>query len=262
MTATARLVCLDIDGTLTDGAHGPALPGAVEAVRLLRERWPVRLVTNTTSIPLRVLTGHLEGLGILDRPEHLYTPVMIARRVLPGRGHDRGILIGDQNQREDYAWFHEDPAGPAVLLATEVHGWHVGDLQPAFRRLLDGVAFYTLTRNRYYRVAGEFRLDVGGVAALLAYCGGREPETLGKPSPLLFDTIAREAGVAREEIVMVGDDAEIDVAASVALGMRGVLVRTGKYRSGDEVKTTPHPSGIIASIGELADHLAMPDTRP
>jgi HAD superfamily hydrolase (TIGR01458 family) len=250
------LVCLDIDGTLTDGVRGPALPGAVEAVRRLRERWRVRLVTNTTSIPFAAQAARLAELDLLDRPEHLYTPVMVARRVLPERGHDRGILIADPGQRDDYAWFHDDPTGPAVVLATEAHAWRVGDFQPAFRRLLDGAAFYTLTRNRYYRVAGEFRLDLGGVAALLAYCGGREPETLGKPSPLLFDAIAREAGVPREAIVMVGDDAEVDVAASVALGMRGVLVTTGKYRDGDETKHAPKPTGVIARIGSLIDWLA------
>ena len=252
MTEPVRLVCLDIDGTLTDGAHGPALPGAVEAVRALRERWPVRLVTNTTSIPVRVLAKHLEGLGLLDKSAHLYTPVMVARRVLPERGHDRGILIASKSQLEDYDWFHEAPDGPAVLLASEVHEWRVGELQPAFRRLLDGAAFYALTRNRYYRVEGEFRLDVGGVAALLAFCGGREPETLGKPSPILFDTIAREAGVRRDAIVMVGDDAEVDVAASVALGMRGILVKTGKYREGDERLGIRPPTAVVGNISEVA----------
>jgi HAD superfamily hydrolase (TIGR01458 family) len=251
-----RLVCLDVDGTLTDGARGPALPGAVEAVRALRARWPVRLVTNTTSVPFAALAAHLAALGLLDRTEHLYTPVMVAKHLLPERGHDRGVLIADPGQRDDYAWFREDPAGPAVLLATEAHEWRVGDFQPAFRRLLDGAAFYALTRNRYYRVAGEFRLDVGGVAALLAYCGGREPETLGKPSPLVFDAIARDAGVPRASIVMVGDDAEVDVAASVSLGMRGVLVKTGKYREGDEAARAPEPSGVIAHVGALADWLA------
>ena len=260
--AGVRVLALDVDGTLTDGARGPTLPGAVEAVRSLRARWPVRLVTNTTSVPFEALAAHLAGIGLLDAPSNLYTPVMTARRVLPERGHDRGVLIADPGQRADYAWFHEDPAGPAVLLATEAHDWRVGDLEPAFRRLLDGAAFYTMTRNRYYRVAGEFRIDLGGVAALLAYCAGREPETLGKPSPLLFDLIAREAGVARESIVMVGDDAEVDVAASVALGMRGVLVKTGKYLDGDEAKQPILPTGFIAGIGALKDWLDSASRSP
>jgi HAD superfamily hydrolase (TIGR01458 family) len=227
----------------------------VEAVRALRARWPVRLVTNTTSVPFGALAAHLRGLDLLDRDDHFFTPVMVARRVLPERGHDRGILIADPGQREDYAWFRDDPAGPAVVLATEAHAWRVGDFQPAFRRLLDGAAFYALTRNRYYRVEGEFRLDLGGVAALLAYCGGVEPETLGKPSAMMFDAIAAAAGVRREAIVMVGDDAEVDVAAPVALGMRGVLVRTGKYREGDETKAAPRPTDVIDHVADLSARL-------
>jgi HAD superfamily hydrolase (TIGR01458 family) len=252
------LVCLDVDGTLTDGARGPALPGAVDAVRTLRGRWPVRLVTNTTSVPFAALAAHLRGLGLLDRNEHLFTPVMVARRVLAERGHDRGLLIADPGQREDYAWFREDPAGPAVVLATEAHGWRVDDLHPAFRRLMEGAAFYTLTRNRYYRVGGDFRFDLGGVAALLAYCSGTEPETLGKPSPLLYDAIAAAAGVSREAIVMVGDDAEVDVAASVRLGMQGVLVKTGKYRTGDEGKEATAPTAVLPDVRSLAGFLEGP----
>jgi ribonucleotide monophosphatase NagD (HAD superfamily) len=40
----------------------------------------------------------------------------------------------------------------------------------------------------------------------------------------------RLLSVSPGEALMVGDDAETDVAAAVRLGMRGVLVRTGKFR--------------------------------
>ena len=56
-----RLVCLDIDGTLTDGVGGPAIPGTVEAVLKIRARIPVRLVTNTTSVPHRALATQLRA---------------------------------------------------------------------------------------------------------------------------------------------------------------------------------------------------------
>ena len=251
------VICLDVDGTLTEGVRGPALPGAVAALRLLRAAYPVRLVTNTTSAPHAALARHLMGIGLLDTPESLLTPITVARRVLPARGHDAGILLVEPSARADFEWFREDPTGPAVVLASESHSLRVADLQPAFRRLLDGAAFYALQRNRYFRKEGAFVTDVGPVAAFLGYASGREAETLGKPSPLLYDAIAREAGATREEIVMVGDDAEFDVAASVALGMKGVLVRTGKYRPGDETSVAPAPTAILESAADLSRWLGI-----
>ena len=254
-----RLVCLDIDGTLTDGVGGPAIPGTVEAVLAIRRRIPVRLVTNTTSLPHRALAEGLARQGFLDEPAALVTPATVARRVLPEKGHARGILIVEPGAREDFAWFEEDPAGPAVLLATEGHGLGIADMQPAFRRLLEGAAFYTLQRNRYYRKGDELVTDLGPLAAFLAYASGREAETLGKPSPLLFDSVAAQAGVRRQEIAMVGDDAEFDVSASVALGMAGVLVRTGKFRPDDATRFTPRPTAVLDSVADLPAWLGIGD---
>jgi HAD superfamily hydrolase (TIGR01458 family) len=251
------VVCLDIDGTLTDGVRGPALPGAAAATRLLRAAFPVRLVTNTTSVPHAALARHLLGLGLLEDPASLLTPAMVAARVLPERGHDSGILIVEPGAREDYTWFREDPEGPAVVLATEAHDYRIADLQPAFRRLLKGSAFYTLQRNRYFRKGDALVTDLGPLAAFFTYASGVEAETLGKPSPLLFDAIAAECAVAREEILMCGDDAEFDVAASVRLGMVGALVRTGKYREGDETRVSPPPSLVVESVAELPARLGI-----
>jgi len=252
---TPRVVCLDVDGTLTDGVRGPLLPGAVDAVRRLRARFLVRLVTNTTSVPHATLAASLIAQDLLDDPANLWTPVLVARSELPARGHDRGILIADPGQREEYTWFREDPEGPAVLIATEAHDWTIAALQPAFRRLLDGAAFYALTQNRYFRKDGRLVTDVGGVAALLAYTAGLRAETLGKPSRLLFEAVARAAGVGMGDLTMVGDDAEFDVAAPMRLGLAGVLVKTGKYRAGDESSVEPRPTLMLGSIAELPERV-------
>jgi len=252
-----RLVCLDIDGTLTDGVMGPVIPGVAEAVRAIRARIPVRLVTNTTSVPHRVLAGRLMEQGLLEAAPSLVTPAMVARRVLPKRGHARGILLVEPEALEDFDWFTEDPDGPSVLLATEGHDRRVADLQPAFRRLLEGANLYALQRNRYFKKGVELVTDLGPVAAFLTYASGREAETLGKPSPLLFDALAEELGVRREEIAMVGDDAEFDVSASVSLGMAGILVRTGKYRAEDDARFTPRPTVVLDSVAELPAWLGI-----
>lgn len=203
-----RLVCFDIDGTLTDGMLGTPLEGAAEAVARLRAALPVRFVTNATSLRRRRIFEHLAAHGFTRDPTELETPLTAAERVLRARGHDAGLLIAEPETRAEASWFREDAAGPSVLVGGEVHGLTIAALQPAFRRVLDGAAFYTVQRNRYFRRGGELVTDVGPLAAFLEYAAGTTAQVLGKPSALLFDDIARSAGLRREQLLMIGDDAE------------------------------------------------------
>jgi len=43
----------------------------------------------------------------------------------------------------------------------------------------------------------------------------------------------------------------VDVSAPIGLGLRGVLVKTGKYRAGDEGRVTPRATAILESVAEL-----------
>ncbi len=253
-----RLVCLDIDGTLTAGIGGGVLPGAREAVAALRAAHRVKLVTNATSRSHRALAAWLRSERLLDDPADLVTPATVARRVLTGRGRARGVLIVDDAAREDFTWFTEEAeeaGGPgerrAVLLASEAHDRRIGDLQPAARALLEGAELFTLQQNRYFRKGEDLVTDLGPLAAFLAYAAGCPVQNLGKPSPLLFDALAAEAGLERARMLMVGDDAEFDAAGAAALGLAGVLVRTGKYRPGDEDRVAPRPTAVLDSVADL-----------
>jgi ribonucleotide monophosphatase NagD (HAD superfamily) len=57
---------------------------------------------------------------------------------------------------------------------------------------------------------------------------------------------------------MVGDDLVSDVLGAQAVGMTGVLVRTGKFRPSDLDEAPGRPDRVIDGIGqfpELAEHL-------
>lgn len=253
------LICLDVSGTVVRGSTGPALDGAVDALRRLGRDWPLCFVTNVTSRTHGQLAEHLGGLGLLDDPDALYTPSATARRVLQPDGRDAGVLLVDGPAAADFGWFRRDADGPTVLLGTEGHGLRVEELQPAFRRLLDGADLFALQRNRYFERKGELWTDVGPVAAFLAYAADCEVQVLGKPSRLLYEAIAAEAGISLERVLMVGDDAEFDASAAVALGLQAVLVRTGKYRPGDEERVDPAPTATLDSIADLPAWLGVED---
>ena len=256
--AAPGAILLDIDGCVVAGIGREALPGAVAAVDRLRERWPVRFVTNTTSRSHADLVASLRHEGFTFAYDELITPASLARQLLTERGHDRGLLLADESSRTDLDWFTEThpEEAQAVLIATEAHDRRISDLRDATVALLGGASLYTLQQNRYFRRDGKLLTDLGPVAAFLGYAADVDWVNLGKPSPTLFTTIANHLSLTRANLVMVGDDAEFDVAGALKAGVgRAFLVRTGKYRPGDETRVTPPPTRVIDSITDLPNHL-------
>ncbi len=252
-----RGLLVDIDGTIVErDAHDrhAAVPGAVETLRRLESRLPVRFVTNTTSRTHGDLAAMLRGLGFSADPDQVVTPSRLAERVLVERDEARGILIARKDALSDYAWFETvtPREARAVLLVSEAHDLGVRDLFPAIEALLAGARLYAAQQNRVFRRGGRLVPDVGPLAAYLGYAANVAWESFGKPSRLLFETVGRELGLAIGELAMVGDDAEFDVAGALAAGVgAGILVRTGKYRPGDEDGARPVPTRVLDSIASL-----------
>ena len=67
--------------------------------------------------------------------------------------------------------------------------------------------------------------------------------------------LMERAGSAAAEAVMVGDDVEADIGGAKAIGMRGVLVRTGKFRPAALEEAEPQPDAVVDSIADLPAYL-------
>jgi ribonucleotide monophosphatase NagD (HAD superfamily) len=60
-------------------------------------------------------------------------------------------------------------------------------------------------------------------------------------------------GIGPEHAVMIGDDIHTDVGGAQAAGMRGVLVRTGKFREENVSKAGIIPDLTIDSIQDIGE---------
>ena len=56
---------------------------------------------------------------------------------------------------------------------------------------------------------------------------------------------------------MVGDDVENDVLAAQALGITGVLVRTGKFREDQLARASGTPDHVVDSILDVPELLGL-----
>jgi HAD superfamily hydrolase (TIGR01458 family) len=129
--------------------------------------------------------------------------------------------------------------------------WSFEHMNRAFRQVLAGARLVALQRNRYWKTAGGLSLDAGPFVAALEYAAGVEATLVGKPSRAFFDIAVASLGVPASDVVMVGDDPMSDVAGAHGAGCAGVLVRTGKYRPGDDLPAGRLPDAVVDSVADL-----------
>ncbi|XP_042252835.1 phospholysine phosphohistidine inorganic pyrophosphate phosphatase-like [Thunnus maccoyii] len=61
------------------------------------------------------------------------------------------------------------------------------------------------------------------------------------------------ATILSKDVVMIGDDLVNDVGGAQHCGMKGVQVRTGKYRPSDERHPTVTADGTVDNLAQAAD---------
>lgn len=248
-------VLLDLSGVLYDGDR--PVPGAVEAVAKLRESGlPVRFLTNSTRSPRRKLMAKLRAMGFELEDAELFTPATAACEILEAKGLKAHLLI-HPDLEEDFEGFDDAEDAGAVVVGDAGPYFSFDTLNAAFRVLSTGAAFYALAANRTFRDAdGKLSMDAGAFVAALEYASGQKAEVLGKPAKAFFAAALQDMGVAASDAVMVGDDVESDVAGALQAGLgKAVLVRTGKYREGDEARADPAPSHVADDLAEAVEWL-------
>jgi len=115
------------------------------------------------------------------------------------------------------------------------------DVRPALAALRSsyvvGLASNGNNHAHYCGLAGEFAFEV------YAHVDGLRP----KPDPAFFARLAAVAGVPPHEIVHVGDSLEHDVIAAQRAGLRGIWLN----RTGEPLRRSAQPDSVISTLAGL-----------
>lgn len=238
-------VLLDLGGVVFTG--DAAIAGSVEAVARLRAAGvAVRFLTNTTRKPRRDLVEKLRRLGVEAEADAIFTPAFAARHVLAGRVPH---LLVHPDLVEDFAGHDEAGGADVVLVGDAGEAFTYDALNAALRALENGAALFALAKNRVFQDGdGRPSLDAGPFVAALEYASGQEAEVIGKPARAFFDAACASLGTRGRDTVMIGDDVEGDVGGALAAGLAGVLVRSGKFKPGDEGGIEPAPTAVMDDL--------------
>ncbi len=248
-------VLIDLDGVVYQ--NDTLIPGADRAIAWLQQQAiPHLFLTNTTSRPKSALLAKLAGFGIRVAPEALLTPPSAAVTYLHDKaktGNAEIALFVPEATREDFAGLAEGEHPLAVVVGDLASGWDFATLNRAFNLLMANpqAELIALGMTRYWRASAGLQLDVGAFAAALGFAAEREPVVMGKPSAAFFQQAISLLELPLSEVCMIGDDIKADVGGAQACGIKGVLVKTGKYRDGDLALGTP--DFVLETLADLPE---------
>uniref|UniRef100_A0A3B3RIX9 Phospholysine phosphohistidine inorganic pyrophosphate phosphatase n=1 Tax=Paramormyrops kingsleyae TaxID=1676925 RepID=A0A3B3RIX9_9TELE len=226
-------VVLDMCGVLYDSGEGDgvAIDGSIEAVKRLKASdLQLRFCTNETQATREKFVAKLGRLGFDICVDEVFSPAPAAVTILKERGLRPHLLVHDDVVPEFDAVEKTDPN--CVIIGDAADNFSYQNLNKAFQVLigLEKPVLFSLGRGRYYKEMDGLKLDVGVYMKALEYACDVEAEVVGKPSPVFFQSVLADMGIQPSQALMIGDDLVNDVGGAQSCGMRGLLVKTGKYR--------------------------------
>jgi phospholysine phosphohistidine inorganic pyrophosphate phosphatase len=255
-TSQIRGVLLDVDGVLY--AADELIAGAVETVQWLQARGiPHLFLTNTTSKSRAALAEKFLSYGIPATAEEILTPVAAAADWLRAQPEGQIALFLRPSAQLEFAGLpclpDDAECGAAYVVVGDLGDlWDYRTLNRAFRLLHHNpeAKLLALGMTRYWLAPDGISLDVAPFVVALEHATGRKALVFGKPAASFFQAASRKLGLPSECVLMVGDDIESDVGAAQSAGLKGALVKTGKFRPTD-LESPVRPDAIFDSIADL-----------
>ncbi|XP_067286298.1 phospholysine phosphohistidine inorganic pyrophosphate phosphatase [Pseudorasbora parva] len=272
MAAGSRLECvrsvrgvvLDMCGVLYDSGEdgGHAIAGSVAAVqRLTDSGLIVRFCTNETQNTREKFVQKLRRMGFDISVSHVFSPAPALVRILRERQLRPHLLVHDDLMPE---FDGLDTSSPnCVVIGDAADKFSYQNLNEAFRVLigLEQPLLFSLGRGRFYKETDGLKLDVGVFMKALEYACEVQAEVVGKPSAAFFHTVLTDMSLQPHEAVMIGDDLVNDVGGAQSCGMKGIQVRTGKYRPSDEKHASVRADGYMDDLSAAVDAILTSSHR-
>jgi len=261
-------VLLDAFGVLVDGRG--ALPGASALLgELVRRGKPYAIVSNDASRSRVSFARRFASIGLAVPGERFVTSGTLLPAYFAAHRGARTCVLGS----DDSAAYVEDGGGVVVDLRQGMEIDAVAVCDDGGTPFLDGMELAISAIVRMVRAgrqpilvcpnpdlvypkakaAGEYGLTAGAMtvlieAALARLLPGRNLvfDRLGKPQPHLMLAAVAHLGLAKERVVMIGDQLETDVAGAIAAGI-DVALLAGISRW--DAHSTIEPTYLLDTIG-------------
>ncbi|HQR50752.1 MAG TPA: TIGR01458 family HAD-type hydrolase [Methylophilaceae bacterium] len=248
-------ILFDLDGVLYVGSR--VIEGAIEAVAHIRASGiACRFVTNTSTLSLASLQNKINVLGFSITKEEIVSAPQAARLYLKRQPDPVCRFLMADNVKQDFTDFRQSDTEANYIVVGDIGTtWSYTLLNEVFHCLMNGAQLIAIHKNRFWQTETGLQMDIGGFIEALEYASGSKAMVIGKPATDFFRIALDDMGLQPAEAAIVGDDIDADVGGGQQAGLRGILVKTGKYRQSYAEASRIKPDLVIDSIRDLPSAL-------
>ena len=221
---------LDVYGVLE--YKGEPCPGALEFISELNKRGiPYRLLTNSTLQSRKSMAEKLQNYGFEVSPDKVVTASSASAGYLRLQNAQSIRIIIDGQGTDEFAGLPLDEENPEWLVLGDARdGFNFKNINIMYRQLLAGSKLLVMIPNITSKEKDGPEITVGGYGKMLELAIGKPAVWIGKPSPTMFDVAMGEMGLSKQEVLMVGDNVNIDVDGAKNAGVASGLMLTGEFQ--------------------------------
>ncbi|GAB6136367.1 HAD-IIA family hydrolase [Thermococcus prieurii] len=260
-------IVFDMDGVLYRGNR--PIEGSREVIKYLKEKGiPFVFLTNNSTKTPEAYRQKLLSMGMEVPAERIVTSglatrLYMAKHLKPGKV----FVIGGEGLHEEMerlGW------GTVSLEECREGKWKeiehvvVGlDPELTYEKLKygtlairNGASFIGTNPDTTYPAEEGLYPGAGAIIASLKASTDREPIIIGKPNEPAYEVVREKLGPV-DEVWIVGDRLDTDIAFAKRFGMKAIMVLTGVSTLEEVERSGVKPDLVLPSVRELLDYLRV-----
>jgi 4-nitrophenyl phosphatase len=249
----------DMDGVLYRGAA--PLPGVADLFNALSIRGiGYLLATNNSMATPATYVTRMATMGVTVGASHIQTSATATRDFLKGvlpadaKVHTVGMPALPEQIFDGTGWTRVEGDGSehvdAVVVGLDLE-FTYEKLKIASQYIRSGARFIATNADGTLPIENGVQPGAGSIVAAIAAATSVRPTVVGKPQTLMMTTGAEILGVLPNEVCMVGDRLDTDIAAGHHAGLLTALVLTGVAQREDLASADVLPDYVFADLPAL-----------
>ena len=255
-----RLFLFDMDGTIY--AENRLFDGTLELLKVIENRGGKYVfITNNSSRSVIDYVKKVRKFGIKADGNNFFTSVqatiLYLWRIYPDQivyCQGTGSFVKELRAAgiEVVTEYSEEAGVVVVGFDTELS---TEKLYTTCRMLQRKIPFIATNPDLRCPVSFGYVPDCGSICGMLEAATGRKPVYIGKPEPVMVESVCQKLGYGLEDTVVIGDRLYTDIAAGWNAGVTTICVLTGEATVESIMEGDRKPSFTFKSVKEICQVL-------